>query len=608
MDNSNTTALSFDAIAASGSFKSPSRYKGLPSISFSDNEIAELSSRFNLAIVGKFRSGRPFISTIRKVFEKIGFESNFSISLLDDFHILIRFSSHNDFLRCLLRKFWKIDGYNMKVFHWTADFDPTSDSPLTPVCIGLEGLPLHLFDATAIFSIANLIGKPLKADTATLQLSRPSVARICVELDLSKDLPPSVWIHLGKLSYLQPIVYEDLPEFCSSCRKFGHKNCQSKPKSRWIQREVRTNPPASSTGTKMNNANISPAPANKLNLIPTSDATKGPDVARPDMLNPANKDPEAAVLLHATTVPNVLCDTTTPNHTETSLSVPKTAITDDCYVAALDTTALKDIVTSTHTQNSEIEKEPDGAMIIQHDEPLKVCDDTLAPLAAPDDVIVELVSVCADDLSNTLLPDHEEVSVLGPPPGNEVVNTTVTTHELQAIVDGSPCVETSTHSLRTDILNCQSISGGAIQGAEEELHPDIKGNYRRELEGLQNSYPDKYGHLTLNQINALLEEEGRQFRAAMTQIQTQTNLPHPTVIEDSNKPPPLDREADVIEDDDENEDIPQTLNYNYEEYQYEGDFTMVKRRHRKQLIAPETTVQTRSAFRTRGRGKRGRGY
>ncbi|VFQ69369.1 unnamed protein product [Cuscuta campestris] len=81
----------------------------------------------------------------------------------------------------------------------------------------MEGLPIHIFDSSALYSIANLIGKPLKANNATIQLTRPSVARVFVELDLSKELPTSVWIHLGKLSFLQPIHYEDLPAFCTSC-------------------------------------------------------------------------------------------------------------------------------------------------------------------------------------------------------------------------------------------------------------------------------------------------------------------------------------------------------------------------------------------------------
>ncbi|VFQ90275.1 unnamed protein product [Cuscuta campestris] len=103
---------------------------------------------------------------------------------------------------------------------------------------GLEGLPLHLFEPNALFSIANLVGLPLQMDSATVDLTRPSVARVCVELDLTKDMPKAVWIHLGQLSFLQPITYEDLPEYCISCRAIGHKKCKTHRKSsRWFRRE-----------------------------------------------------------------------------------------------------------------------------------------------------------------------------------------------------------------------------------------------------------------------------------------------------------------------------------------------------------------------------------
>ncbi|VFQ69265.1 unnamed protein product [Cuscuta campestris] len=76
------------------------------------------------------------------------------------------------------------------------DFDPSVESPLVPVWVGLEGLPIHLFDKPTLFSIAKLFGSPLQTDAATVNLSRPNVARVCVEVKLTKELPKTIWIHL----------------------------------------------------------------------------------------------------------------------------------------------------------------------------------------------------------------------------------------------------------------------------------------------------------------------------------------------------------------------------------------------------------------------------
>ncbi|KAL2485145.1 Uncharacterized protein Adt_29901 [Abeliophyllum distichum] len=54
-------------------------------------------------------------------------------------------------------------------------------------------------------------------------LLRPSEARVCVEVNLEHKLPDRVWIERGESrSFWQPVVYEQLPHFCTKCRHMGH--------------------------------------------------------------------------------------------------------------------------------------------------------------------------------------------------------------------------------------------------------------------------------------------------------------------------------------------------------------------------------------------------
>ena len=66
------------------------------------------------------------------------------------------------------------------------------ESSIAPVWVNFHQLPVHLFTQSSLFSFAGLVGSPMKMDAATAILARPSVARVCVEMDLLKKFPSRV--------------------------------------------------------------------------------------------------------------------------------------------------------------------------------------------------------------------------------------------------------------------------------------------------------------------------------------------------------------------------------------------------------------------------------
>ncbi|XP_071925054.1 uncharacterized protein [Coffea arabica] len=204
--------------------KTAAQYRGEPTVLFSEEDIAKLSAPFKFAVVGKFSHGRPSLDVIRKSFSAIGFKSNFAVGLLDQRHILIRFCLEEDFLRCWTKGLWSITEFSMRVFKWSTDFTVSSESSRAPVWIALEHLPIHFFDKMSLFSIASTIGNPLQIDTATASLARPSIARICMDLDISKELPVRVWIGTGNHGFWQRVLYENLPLYCPLCSRQGHSS------------------------------------------------------------------------------------------------------------------------------------------------------------------------------------------------------------------------------------------------------------------------------------------------------------------------------------------------------------------------------------------------
>lgn len=108
--------------------------------------------------------------------------------------------------------------FSMRVFKWYVDFKLATEASL-----------FYYFKKSSFFLIATAIGKPLKIDDPTMALSRPSVARVCVELDLLKPLPSRVWIGTkSRKGYWQTVNYEDLPSYYLFCLLMGHSMQQYK--------------------------------------------------------------------------------------------------------------------------------------------------------------------------------------------------------------------------------------------------------------------------------------------------------------------------------------------------------------------------------------------
>nr|XP_027103110.1 uncharacterized protein LOC113724399 [Coffea arabica] len=154
-----------------------STHRGEPALIFSQEVIHKLSDPFRYALVGKFARGRP------------------SLEL----------------------------GQPMKLFKWTRSFHVDRDPSVVPVRVSLPKLPIHLFNQECLFQIVATFGVPLYVDAATAALSRPSMARVCVEVDLLKPLVSRVWIgNGGQEGFWQNLDIEHLPAYCSGCFRQGH--------------------------------------------------------------------------------------------------------------------------------------------------------------------------------------------------------------------------------------------------------------------------------------------------------------------------------------------------------------------------------------------------
>ncbi|CAI9117327.1 OLC1v1018699C1 [Oldenlandia corymbosa var. corymbosa] len=172
---------------------------------------------------------------VRSELEKVGFQGDFHIGLMNPRHILIRFERKEDFQRCWIQTMWNIKGYAMRILKWQPGSRFEEDPPVVPIWIALHELPIEFLNPQILFSVAVAIGKPLQVDTPTLNLTRPSVARFYVEVDLTKQKEFPAAIKIGKKGkkYEQAFTYEFIPAYCDHCQKIGHNDTVCKQKIGW---------------------------------------------------------------------------------------------------------------------------------------------------------------------------------------------------------------------------------------------------------------------------------------------------------------------------------------------------------------------------------------
>ncbi|XP_027156573.1 uncharacterized protein LOC113757588 [Coffea eugenioides] len=203
-------------------------HKGEPAILFSQATVDSLAGPYRFALVGKFPRGRPRLEEVRKFFSALDLREIPTVGLLDSRHVLIQLQTEADFHRVWFRRVWYVASAPMRVFKWTPGFHVDRESPIVPLWFQLPKLPLHFFHKEVLFQIMSCVGVPLLVDAATLAVSRPSVARVCVEVDLLRTLPSRVWIGNGdSAGFWQELEVEFLPQYCTHCCRQGHgeNNC-----------------------------------------------------------------------------------------------------------------------------------------------------------------------------------------------------------------------------------------------------------------------------------------------------------------------------------------------------------------------------------------------
>ncbi|KAH0636656.1 hypothetical protein KY289_036571 [Solanum tuberosum] len=119
----------------------------------------------------------------------------------------------------------------MRTLKWDPLFNLEEETSTAIAWISFPALPPKNFGKEAVFSLAAVVGKPLQVDMATKNQTRPSCARVKVEVDLLREFPKRIKIGMRMqnkelVEKWIKIKYDYVPKYCQTYMIQGHNEEQ----------------------------------------------------------------------------------------------------------------------------------------------------------------------------------------------------------------------------------------------------------------------------------------------------------------------------------------------------------------------------------------------
>ncbi|XP_020232532.1 uncharacterized protein LOC109812970 [Cajanus cajan] len=146
-------------------------------------------------------------------------QGGFELIDISQGYFMVKFDLAADTEKVMQGGPWMLFDHYLIVRPWSPEFvaaDAKVDSTL--VWVRFPRLGMVFYDESVLLTIASAIGKPIKVDLNTLNMTRGRFARVCVEIRL--DQPVVGKFNLNGIWY--NVEYEGLHLLCASCGCYGH--------------------------------------------------------------------------------------------------------------------------------------------------------------------------------------------------------------------------------------------------------------------------------------------------------------------------------------------------------------------------------------------------
>ncbi|KAK4253924.1 hypothetical protein QN277_010539 [Acacia crassicarpa] len=200
--------------------------RNFPTFSFSAKMKKKLYKAWNKAVIvkllGRSIGYKLLLSILQKLWAKRGVLSLINIG---NGFFVVKLTNKVDYDNALTGGPWLIFDHYLTVRPWEPNFHPMKASiDKVAVWVRLPSVFLEYYNKEALTWIGNRLGETIKIDTNTSGHLRGHYIRICVLVDLEKQLMSGFSLE-GEDYYLE---YEGLHLLCTNCGRYGHRSGECK--------------------------------------------------------------------------------------------------------------------------------------------------------------------------------------------------------------------------------------------------------------------------------------------------------------------------------------------------------------------------------------------
>lgn len=201
--------------------------EGKHSVAIPEEILTDSTPLWDDFVVGNFMDLAPHMAKVHMVVNKIWRYGELASSV-DVFEVnatTMRFRISNSKARekVLKRGMWNIVGVPMVVTKWTPKSEEEKqEENEIPMWVHLRKVPLHMYSWQGISFMTSTVGLPDKLHPETLACTNLEVAKVFVNVDISKTLPKEIEFSKDGKEFTVEFHYPWLPAKCKLCEKWGH--------------------------------------------------------------------------------------------------------------------------------------------------------------------------------------------------------------------------------------------------------------------------------------------------------------------------------------------------------------------------------------------------